>query len=136
MPMDWRSSHSAHCCRSCGSSDAAGGERWRLRLKYRRGRSSPLSSSLATPSFVLASSYVRTRHRPTVVLATFPEHVRVLGAGEGKVHGDRTRQSIQNSYRERDFRDSKGYSGTDTPKSRWRRARQARQERIVLRSWV
>src|SRR3979409_2566396 len=90
-----------------------------------------LSCIVAFPSLVLALSYSRTRRRPTLRLTTFPKHVSVLGAGE-EIHGDRTRQGVQHSYRDGDWRDSEGCSGTDTPWSRRRRAGQARRERIVF----
>ena len=60
------------------------------------------------------------------MLAAFPWSRR------GKeFHGDRTRQGVQNSYREKDPRDSEGYGGADTPRSRWPHAGQARQARTV-----
>src|SRR6266513_2100383 len=62
------------------------------------------------PGFpMLAASYIRTRRRPTLPLASFPKHV---------THGDCTRAGVQDSHRERDLRAPAGGGGTDTARAR------------------
>src|SRR5437868_1216064 len=66
---------------------------------------------------MLAVSYIRTSRRPTLPLASFPKHASVVGADE-ETHGDCTRPGVQDSHRERDWRDSGGEDGTDTARGR------------------